>query len=158
MKENFKTAFRQRVCNNSQELKIYKIYGLQKAWLTLAAMTKVTCTAWKQLRHLVYYIICLLFFFFSFHSDSPTIVAISGNQTVNEGDVLNLNCTADGNPPPSIAWTKLFENISVFFPLTITGKENEGVYRCTSDNGVGKPASRESLVLVKSKFVTILCN
>lgn len=82
-------------------------------------------------------------------------MAISYNQTVNENDVVNLNCTADGNPAPNITWTKVFDNSTVSFPLIISSKDNEGFFRCIADNGVGQPASRDMALLVKSKFVML---
>ncbi|KAL9964639.1 hypothetical protein ACROYT_G028311 [Oculina patagonica] len=106
-------------------------------------------------------------------SDGPQITSISGNQTLNKEDTTSLNCTADGNPKPHITWIKVSDNSSVSFPLAITGKENEGIYRCTADNGIGSPVSKDVSIIVhypssvvsfknitdaiKGKTVTLFC-
>ena len=80
--------------------------------------------------------------------DTPEITSISDNQTLNKVDSVSLNCTADGYPAPSITWTKVSDNSPVYFPLTITSKENEGLYRCTADNGIGSPAAKEVNIIL----------
>lgn len=65
----------------------------------------------------------------------PKITYVSDNQTANDGDMVILNCTADGNPRPSITWTRLSGNRHVTFPLAIS-RHDEGGYRCTADNGI----------------------
>jgi len=76
----------------------------------------------------------------------PSITHISSNQTVNEGDKVTLNCTADGNPAPtSITWTRLSDDSVVSFPLTIT-RQHEGGYRSTANNGIGSPATKDVFV------------
>lgn len=67
-----------------------------------------------------------------------------------------LDCIADGNPAPSITWRKLNDNSAVTFPVTITGKHDEGVYRCTADNGVGSPDSEVVYFAVQSKSCSCL--
>ena len=86
-------------------------------------------------------------------ADPPEILVISPNQTVNESNTLTLNCTAGGKPLPVITWTKVSNNSTVSFPLTITGKEDEGSYRCTAQNGVGSPDSKDVFVTVASKII-----
>ena len=85
-------------------------------------------------------------------ADPPEILVISQNQTVNESNTLTLNCTTGGKPLPVITWTKVSNNNTVSFPLTITGKEDEGFYRCTAENGVGSPDSKDVFVTVASKI------
>ena len=79
----------------------------------------------------------------------PEIKSISENQSLSKGDSVSLNCTADGYPTPSITWTKVSDNSPVSFPLTITGKENEGLYRCTADNGIGSPVTEDVAITVQ---------
>lgn len=74
---------------------------------------------------------------------------------MNESDSVTLACTADGNPTPNITWTRVFENSHVSFPLTITGKQDEGGYRCTADNGVGNPESDVTFISVQCRCMKI---
>ncbi|XP_073255601.1 uncharacterized protein [Porites lutea] len=57
-----------------------------------------------------------------------------------------LNCTADGNPPPNITWTRLASNSHVTFPLAVR-RQDEGGYRCTADNGFG--------IKIRDVFITV---
>ena len=59
-----------------------------------------------------------------------------------------LNCTADGNPPPNITWTRLASNSHVTFPLAVR-RQDEGGYRCTADNGFG--------IKIRDVFITVQC-
>ena len=75
-----------------------------------------------------------------------------------KGDLLSLKCTADGYPAPNITWTRLSDNSVVTMPLTISGKQDEGLYRCTADNGFGSPARRDVFITLPSKFMFFLCS
>jgi len=103
----------------------------------------------------------------------PEITHISDSQTLNNGDQVTLNCTVDGNPTPNISWTRLSDNSVVTFPLTVTGKQDEGNYRCTANNGIGKPMTRdtsitvhfpasiqplEDIIVKKGETATLFCN
>ena len=61
---------------------------------------------------------------------------------MNNGGVVSLFCLAEGNPTPMIIWTKVADNSRVNFPLTIRGSQDEGLYRCTAENGVGSPVTK----------------
>ncbi|XP_022798002.1 hemicentin-1-like isoform X2 [Stylophora pistillata] len=74
----------------------------------------------------------------------------AGNQRLNESVLLNLTCAADGNPKPSISWTRLSDNSTINSTLEITGKHIEGEYRCTASNGVGNPDSRTVYIIVEN--------
>ena len=85
----------------------------------------------------------------------PEITSISDNQTVNKDDSVSLNCTANGYPTPTITWRKVSDNSPVSFPLTITGKQNEGLYKCIADNGVGSPLTEEVFITVHRECVNV---
>ena len=85
----------------------------------------------------------------------PEIISISDNQTVNKDDSVSLNCTANGYPTPTITWRKVSDNSPVSFPLTITGKQNEGLYKCIADNGVGSPLTEEVFITVHRECVNV---
>ena len=89
---------------------------------------------------------------FLFSVDPPNITHISGNQTVNQTDSVTLHCSADGNPAPRITWTRVSDNGVVTFPLNITGKGDEGAYRCTADNDVKDSFSKDTFIIVQRKF------
>ena len=61
---------------------------------------------------------------------------------------LTLNCSTDGKPKPTITWTRLSDNTVVTMPLNIIGEKDIGSYRCTADNGVKKPLSKDVFVNV----------
>ena len=82
----------------------------------------------------------------------PSIVHISDNQTVTKGDDVKLNCTANGSPDATINWTRLSENITVEMPLTNITRQEEGGYRCTADNGIGSPATKDVFITVKCEY------
>ena len=72
------------------------------------------------------------------------------NITVNDGDTVTLDCQADGNPQPTIRW--IFHNSS-YVPglVNITGKQNEGFYRCIAENSVGRDESTRDV------YLTVFC-
>ena len=83
----------------------------------------------------------------------PDITHISGNQRINDGNEVRLNCSADGKPKPNITWTRVSDNSVVTFPLTIS-KLDSGLYRCTADNGIGNPATADVFIAVQCKYIT----
>jgi len=82
--------------------------------------------------------------------DPPKITYIFGNETVNDRDTMSLICKADGNPTPSITWTK--NNNVVPSRFNINGREGGGNYTCTADNGIGSSDSMVVFITVESKF------
>ena len=101
------------------------------------------------------FLLCDITFVFPFYSTvvSPENIRIPGNQTVNENDTILLNCGADGNPAPNIIWTRVSGGRVVTMPFTISGKQDEGFYRCTADNGIKHAAIGEVFITVQSKCI-----
>ena len=89
--------------------------------------------------------------FFWLFSDPPSITHIIHDRIVNETDVVQLNCTADGSPLPTIRWTRVLDNNSVSKVLQIAGKQEEGLYRCTAENGIGNAAKQDVNITVLCK-------
>ena len=63
---------------------------------------------------------------------------------------MTLNCIAVGNPASTITWKRLSDNSTVRFPLNISGLKDEGVYRCTADNGIGNVATTSDVIITVS--------
>ena len=91
-------------------------------------------------------------------TDPPRIASISFNQMVAQEDVVLLNCTAHGNPEPIITWTRLSDNSIVRMPLNITGKQDEGGYRCTAYNGIGNATTSDVFITVRCKSLLSMHN
>ena len=81
---------------------------------------------------------------------SPSNIITSSNQIITVPVELTLNCSADGIPKPTITWTRLSDNTVVTMPLNIIRGKDEEIYKCTANNGVGKP-------LTKDVHINILC-
>ena len=73
----------------------------------------------------------------------------SGNLTKTEGEDVTLECTATGNPDPKITWTRLSDNSVFNGTLANISRQDKGGYRCTADNGVGSPATKDIFVTVQ---------
>ncbi|XP_067052060.1 uncharacterized protein [Acropora muricata] len=76
------------------------------------------------------------------------ITNVSG-ETVSEGGNVTLKCLPEGNPLPSFTWTRLSDNSVVTMPLTNVRRQDAGEYRCIAVNGVGKPASKDAMLVVE---------
>ena len=69
---------------------------------------------------------------------------------------MTLNCSADGNPPPVISWTRVSDNSAVVFPLINIELQHEGTYRCTANNSVGSAVTRDVSIVVKGITFTFM--
>lgn len=98
-----------------------------------------------------------LIFLFDFSVPS-NINHTSDNQTVNQNDEVHLNCTADGFPLRPIFWTRLSDNSNVSMPFNISGRKDQGGYRCTAYNGIGDPDTAIVFITVQSKSNCIRVN
>ena len=83
---------------------------------------------------------------------------------MNEGTNLQLFCEASGKPTPNITWTRVLEDGSSSAVLhkgptwnfPNINSSNAGTYRCTADNGAGRPVSHTVTFIVKCKNIIIL--
>jgi len=90
---------------------------------------------------------------------SPEFTNVSDNQTVTQGDPsITLVCTAIGEPPPNITWTRVLDNGSdsnVLFTgeqfVLDSNRSSSGIYRCTASNGIGTAPNRTIVVDVNCK-------
>ncbi|XP_074634270.1 neuronal growth regulator 1-like [Acropora palmata] len=89
----------------------------------------------------------------------PSLITRAPDQVVLEGGpAINLTCTADGEPAPSITWTKVFTNGSDSDVL-FTGEQfilpnkrtNDETYRCKASNGIGNDVNHTVDVMVNFK-------
>ena len=78
-----------------------------------------------------------------------------------EGDParITLNCSADGNPAPTVTWTRVFDNGSdsdVLFTgnhYVIDNNRNDaGTYRCKADNSIRSAINQTIRVTVNCKY------
>ena len=67
-----------------------------------------------------------------------------------------LKCLAEGKPTPSITWTRLSDNRTVTMPLINISRGDVMDYRCTADNGVGTPATRNVTIDVQCKCCSLI--
>lgn len=66
-------------------------------------------------------------------------------------DRIVLNCTADGNPKPTIKWTQESGEISNSIIERFT-PSHYGSHICEASNGVGKPAKKYVVLKTKCKY------
>lgn len=94
---------------------------------------------------------------------APTVVVSPVKLTVNEKESASFQCSASGNPEPSIVWSKadnssdIAQSGAVLSLQNVTGKDS-GLYQCSSVNILGHAQSLARLV-VNGKFneQVILC-
>ncbi|KAL1124629.1 hypothetical protein AAG570_001253, partial [Ranatra chinensis] len=87
-------------------------------------------------------------------------VSSGGSVEVKKGLSVTLECKADGNPKPTITWTrknnilpsgeKSVEGISI--TIEQANRHQAGIYQCTASNGVGQPATRDITLQVLCKY------
>ena len=98
-------------------------------------------------------------FVFNYLTDPPELNRFSGDVAVVEGDPnVTLECIADGEPSPSITWTRVYANDSDSGVLGAgdqfvleNNRNNSGTYRCTAYNGIGTAPNRTVKVEVNCK-------
>ena len=100
-------------------------------------------------------------------TDEPEITVHPMNKTKLEGDNVTFTCDVDGNPVPTISWTRdgsLVKNVNDNFTrisfshdkkqLTITNvsRTDSGEYRCVAKNRVGDETSNAASLDVQCKY------
>jgi len=92
--------------------------------------------------------------------DAPNITVHPTSEITTEGQNVTLDCTAIGEPPPTITWYKDNQllNISGRFTqdsssLTITkvSREDNGTYYCNATNNISSEVSHSALLTVYCK-------
>ena len=86
----------------------------------------------------------------------PKMVSASEDKQVTKGDSVTLECSATGNPTPTITWSKVGGHMpsgqesEEGFSLTLdeVNRHVEGTYQCTADNQVGEPVSAQMAITV----------
>ena len=86
---------------------------------------------------------------------SSSITNITG-KSVREGENVTLKCLAEGKPKPTITWTRLSDNRIATMPLIHISRHDQKAYRCTANNDVGIPATREVSIDVQCKCFVYL--
>lgn len=90
-------------------------------------------------------------------AELPTILEYPGNQSVNEGDILNLTCRAVGLPAPSVYFNVngAIQPNFVINQITVSKVvygHDAGVYFCVAFNSVGSVESPDALIQVICKL------
>ncbi|KAG8178096.1 hypothetical protein JTE90_017445 [Oedothorax gibbosus] len=103
---------------------------------------------------------------------APTWIKEPTDALVEEGDSISIDCSASGEPKPSVKWLKsegntLISNdissamsVSASGTLTVNKVEAvmQGSYTCTAENEIGKPISKSITILVRGKYKFCNCN
>ena len=98
-------------------------------------------------------------FVFNSLTDPSEFNSVTSDVAVVEGDPsITLECIADGEPTPTITWTKVYANGSDSVVLGTgnqfvleTNRNNRGKYRCAAYNGIGTAPNRTVKVEVNCK-------
>ena len=91
-------------------------------------------------------------FFILSSTESPRIdVVLPIHQLVNETDTFEIFCNATGHPTPTVSWTKVGNNGTIY-PTGVTlrvekaDKSDFGTYKCTAVSVRGENVTAEASV------------
>ena len=87
------------------------------------------------------------------------IVPASGQLTATQGSRRSLECITSGKPGPQVTWYKKTNIATTMLPtmgprlvLANVSRQDEAIYTCVADNGVGTPVKGQISVFVACKF------
>ena len=87
---------------------------------------------------------------------APSLLQRPVETTVNEGQTAMLKCTAHGNPPPQVTWSKLNSSLSVGRHVVESSGAlivkdvrpgDDGVYSCRAKNLLGSVNTTVKLIV-----------
>ena len=96
---------------------------------------------------------------------APSLVQRPVGTTANESQTAILKCTADGNPPPNVRWSKLNSSLPARRHLiepsgALIVKDvrpgDDGVYSCRAENLLGSVNATAKLTVQCKLFNTLL--
>ena len=96
-------------------------------------------------------------------TDEPEITVHPMNKTKLEGDNVTFTCDVDGNPVPTISWTRdgsplnasgriSFADDKKQLTITNVNRTDSGEYQCVAKNRVGSDTSKSASLNVQCKF------
>lgn len=101
----------------------------------------------------------LFFFFFSRHAEPPQVTVELQQQEVVHGSTVRFTCDARGKPTPSVMWLHNARPLSPSVRHRLTsnklrvsnvGPQDEGLYQCMVENGVGSAQAFARLITVST--------
>lgn len=94
------------------------------------------------------------------HADPPREPLVNNSMTVLEGTSLDLHCSAQGSPTPTLTWLKDGELVGIISADKLSVLEikeitpqGDGHYRCLAENQHGR-ASSSLNITVECKLIT----
>ena len=98
-------------------------------------------------------------------TDQSEITTSPQNTTQQEGKNVTLSCAVDGNPKPSISWTKDVSPVSAVgnprisfgtdnnqLIITNVNRSDHGEYQCVASNTLGNTTSSAATLDVQCKY------
>lgn len=104
---------------------------------------------------------------FSFLTDATVIKSITSPVKADKGGTAHFECVADANPQIDnmVRWSRedydmtktkqRYENGKSFLTVLQLEKTDRGKFKCTASNGIGKPVSKEAMLIVKCEYTPI---
>ena len=90
---------------------------------------------------LIYFDLKMNEFFFFFFADAPRVSVTSNPTSVEKGSSVEMSCSVDAKPAVySVHWKKGTRYIATSFNHTLrsVSLDDDGLYVCSADNGLGQ--------------------